>query len=261
MFQTSVLASGSKGNAILVRTEEVSILLDAGVSARKIFSALELLGIDRHELSAVLVSHEHSDHIRSVGAIARMLKIPVYMNEETYRQCEHRIGRIPKAMCPFETGTTFNIRDLVIHPFSSSHDAVESCNFTFMKMYDDERKLGVATDLGFPTVLALNKMKYCTTLIIESNHDERMLMDGPYDWFLKQRIKSINGHLSNVQAVGVISQIMHHGLRNLILAHLSEINNDPELALRTMHDYLQTIRSDIQLMVATQYQHTPLFDI
>lgn len=261
MFQTSVLASGSKGNAILVRTEEVSILLDAGVAAKKIFLALEQLGLERREISAVLVSHEHSDHIRGVGAIARMLRIPVYMNDETHRNCAHRIGRMPRAICPFETGTTFAIRDLVIHPFASSHDAAESCNFTFMKMEENERKLGVATDLGFPTALALNKLKNCTTLILESNHDLRMLMDGPYDWFLKQRIKSLNGHLSNEQAVGVVSQIMHHGLQNLILAHLSEINNHPDLALRTMQDYLNTIRSDIQLLVAGQYQHTPLFDI
>lgn len=261
MFQTSVLASGSKGNAILVRTEEASVLLDAGIAAKKIFLALEQLGLDRRDISAVLVSHEHSDHVRGVGAIARMLRIPVYMNDETHRNCAHRIGRMPRSVCPFETGTTFAIRDLVIHPFASSHDAAESCNFTFMKMEENERKLGVATDLGFPTALALNKLKNCTTLILESNHDVRMLMDGPYEWFLKQRIKSLNGHLSNEQAVGVVSQVMHHGLQNLILAHLSEINNHPDLALNTMREYLDTIRSDIKLLVAGQYQHTPLFDI
>ncbi len=261
MFQTSVLASGSKGNCILIRTDEAAILLDAGVSARKIFHALEQLGIQRRELTAVLVSHEHSDHIRSVGAIARMLGIPVFMNEETFQKCEHRLGRMPQAICPFETGTSFAIRDLVIHPFASSHDAAESCNFSFMKSEDNERKLGVATDLGFPTALALNRLKKCTTLILESNHDERMLMEGPYEWYLKQRIKSINGHLSNDQAVGVISQVMHHGLQNLVLAHLSEINNHPEIALKTMRDYLVTIRSDIHLLVADQYRHTPLLNI
>ncbi|MBW6513751.1 MAG: MBL fold metallo-hydrolase [Candidatus Syntrophosphaera sp.] len=261
MFQTSVLASGSKGNAVLVRTGEVAVLLDAGVSAKAIFSALDALRIGRHEIKAVLVSHEHSDHTRSVGAIARMLKIPLYINECTYSQCAHRVGRLPEPLCLFETGSTFSIRDLRIHPFSSSHDAADSCNFTFTRGEDEERKLGVATDLGFPTTLAVNRLKHCSTLVLESNHDERMLMAGPYDWSLKQRIKSINGHLSNIQAVGVVSQVMHHGLQNLILAHLSEINNDPRLALETMHNYLLSIRSDINLLVAEQHTHTPLINI
>ncbi len=261
MFQTSVLVSGSKGNAVLVRTGDVAVLLDAGVAARTIFAALDDLGFDPALLKAVIVSHEHSDHTRGVGVMARKLKIPVYINEGTLNQCAHRLGELPAGVRMFETGDTFSIRDLVIHAFKASHDAVDCCNFTFIRDGDAERKLGVATDLGFPTALAVNKLKHCTTLVLESNHDERMLMIGPYDWELKQRIKSIKGHLSNLQAVGVVSQVMHHGLQNLILAHLSEINNDPQLALQTMRDYLQTIRSDIQLLVAEQHRHTPLLDV
>ncbi len=262
MFQTSVLVSGSKGNSVLVRTGETAVLLDSGVSAKTIFAALDQLGMDRNELRAVLVSHEHSDHTRGIGVLARKLKIPIFINEGTLCQCAHRIGNLPGGVQYFETGRSFSIRDLVIHPFASSHDAADSCNFTFMREGDsDERKLGVATDLGFPTVLAVNRLKHCTTLVLESNHDMHMLMEGPYDWALKQRIKSINGHLSNDQAVGVLSQVMHHGLQNLILAHLSEINNDPALALQTMQDYLQTIRSEIRLFVAGQHQHTPLLNV
>lgn len=261
MFQTSVLVSGSKGNAVLVRTGEVALLLDAGVAAKTILAALDALGVGYNELKAVLVSHEHSDHTRGVGVLARKLKIPLYINAGTLHQCAHRLGDLPAGVRYFETGRGFSIRDLEIHPFASSHDAADSCNFTFTRNCDDERKLGVATDLGFPTALAVNKLKHCTTLVLESNHDERMLMNGPYDWALKQRIKSINGHLSNLQAVGVVSQVMHHGLQNLVLAHLSEINNDPQLALQTMRAYLQTIRSDIQLLVADQYRHTPLLNI
>ncbi len=261
MFQTSVLVSGSKGNAVLVRTGEVAVLLDAGVAARKIFAALEDLGLNKCELQAVIVSHEHSDHTSGVGAVARKLRIPLYINEGTLDRCAHRIGDIPGGVEYFETGRSFSIRDLVIHPFASSHDAEDSCNFTFRREGDEERKLGVATDLGFPTALAVTKLKHCTTLVLESNHDERMLMEGPYDWALKQRIKSINGHLSNLQAVGVVSQVMHHGLQNLVLAHLSEINNDPQLALNTMRNYLQTIRSDVHLLVASQNQHTPLLNV
>jgi phosphoribosyl 1,2-cyclic phosphodiesterase len=261
MFQTSVLVSGSKGNAIIVRTEEVAILLDAGVSARTIFSALEKLRIDKQEIKAVLISHEHSDHVRGAGAVCRILKVPVYINLDTYSHCEHRLGKLPELVRFFDTGNSFRINNLCCHPFSSSHDAADSCNFTFTKTEDCERKLGVATDLGFPTALSINKLKHCTTLILESNHDERMLMEGPYDWALKQRIKSIRGHLSNLQAVGVISQVMHHKLDNLILAHLSEINNAPELARVTMSAYLKSIRSDLNLLIADQYDHTPLLNV
>ena len=261
MFQTSVLVSGSKGNALIVRTAEVTVLVDAGVSARTIFNALNELGIDRQELKGILISHEHSDHTRGIGAVARTLKIPVYANYDTYTRCAEKIGRLPEPVRFFETGRSFNIRDLIIHPFSSPHDAADSCNFTFVKEDEGERKLGYATDLGFPTKLAINKLMYCTTLVLESNHDLQMLKDGPYDWYLKQRIQSDNGHLSNIQAVGVVSQVMHHGLENLILAHLSEINNNPQLAHDTMTDYLKTIRSEVRLLVAGQYEHTPLINI
>lgn len=261
MFQTSVLASGSKGNAVFIRTEETAVLLDAGVSAKTIFTALENLDLDRRLIKAVIVSHEHSDHTRGVGAIARMLKIPVYINYDTHYQCAHRFGKLPLPVQYFETGSPFWISNLLVHPFSSSHDAADSCNFTFSRGEDDERRLGIATDLGYPTALVVNRLKRCTTLVLESNHDERMLMEGPYDWNLKQRIKSITGHLSNLQAVGVVSQVVHHGLKHLVLAHLSEINNDPRLAYETMNEYLCSIRSEVKLLVALQHTHTPLLDV
>ncbi|HNT52148.1 MAG TPA: MBL fold metallo-hydrolase [Candidatus Syntrophosphaera sp.] len=261
MFQLSVLVSGSKGNAVLIRTAETLVLLDAGVSAKTIYTNMEELGIDRRELRAVVVSHEHSDHTRGVGAALRQLKIPLYINRDTLAQCQHRIGKLPLPVQLFETGYPFAIGDLQVHPFSSSHDAADSCNFTFQRRDDPRSKLGIATDLGYPTALAVQQLKNCTTLVLESNHDERLLMEGPYEWPLKQRIKSITGHLSNLQAVGVVSQILHQGLQNLILAHLSEINNDPQLACRTMQNYLDSMRSQTKLMIAGQYQPTPLIDV
>jgi len=115
--------------------------------------------------------------------------------------------------------------------------------------------------LGFPTTLVVNKLKDCTTIVLESNHDEKMLMEGPYPWSLKQRIKSPQGHLSNQQAVGLLSQIMHYGLENLILAHLSETNNNPQLVWETMNNFLQSIRSNVNLLIAEPYRHTPLINI
>ncbi len=261
MFQTTVIASGSKGNCVLIRTEKTAILLDAGVSAKKIFCALDTLKIDRSELAGVLLSHEHSDHSRSVGAVSRTLKVPIYITRDTHMQASFKLGNLYDRIRFFASGHTFEVGDIIIHPFTSSHDAIDSCNFTFAKKDLEHAKLGVATDLGYPSKLSTRHLADCTTLVLESNHDEKMLMEGPYEWFLKQRIKSIQGHLSNEQAVGVLSQIMHHRLKNIILAHLSEINNTPEKAERTMREYLATIRSEIRLLIAEQDRHTPLIDI
>ncbi|HQP83960.1 MAG TPA: MBL fold metallo-hydrolase [Candidatus Syntrophosphaera thermopropionivorans] len=261
MFQLAVLVSSSQGNASFIRTDETAILLDAGTPAKTIFNALQDLGIDRYEIKGVILSHEHYDHIKGAGAVLRYLKVPLYINEETYHQCQYRLGNIPAGINFFQTGIPFRINDLVIHPFSSSHDAVESCNFTFHRLQNQERKLGIATDLGFPTTLVVNKLKDCTTIVLESNHDEKMLMEGPYPWSLKQRIKSPQGHLSNQQAVGLLSQIMHYGLENLILAHLSETNNNPQLVWETMNNFLQSIRSNVNLLIAEPYRHTPLINI
>lgn len=261
MFQTTVIASGSKGNCVLVRTENTVIILDSGISAKRIFSTLDLLKIEQNDIAAVLLSHEHSDHSRGVGAISRSLRIPLYLTRDTHQQSAHKLGNLHDRIRYFCAGSAFEIGDIIIHPFSSSHDAIDSCNFTFVKRAMPGAKLGVATDLGYPSGLSTQHLKDSTTLILESNHDEKMLMEGPYEWFLKQRIKGIQGHLSNAQAVGVLNQIMHYGLKNIILAHLSEINNTPELAENTMRSYLEQIRSDIRLLVAEQDRHTPLIDI
>lgn len=261
MFQTSVLMSGSRGNAVLVRTEETAVLLDAGVSGKAIFAVLDTLQIERSSIKAILVSHEHSDHVQGVGIIARALKIPVYINEDTYEWCQHKLGKLPFEPVFFETGGSFEIQNLLVHPFSSSHDAADSCNFTFRRAGDEDRKLGVATDLGYPTRLTIEKLKHCSTLVLESNHDPDMLISGPYEPSLKQRVKSRLGHLSNIQAVELVQKIFHHGLQNIVLAHLSEQNNLPELAFLTMQKSLGTQNSDVNLMLALQNQHTPLIDV
>lgn len=258
MFQTSVLASGSKGNCLLVRSRDTGIILDAGISMKRIWEAMDALNIPRSLVKAVIVSHEHSDHTRSAGAISRSLKVPLYISPDTYAYSSHKLGRVDERLQYFEAGVDFLVGDILVQPFRSSHDAVDSCNFAFVH---DDRKLGVAIDLGYFSKLTLLKLSEVNTLILESNHDLQMLMDGPYDWNLKKRVKSEHGHLSNEQAVGLLSQIHHPGLKNLILAHLSETNNHPDLARRIMADYLASIRSEIRLFLADQYCHTPLIDI
>lgn len=161
----------------------------------------------------------------------------------------------------FENGTSFKIGNLQITPFSSSHDVVDGSNFTIKKTDNSRRKLAIVTDLGYPSRLTIQKLKDVTTIILESNHDEKMLIEGPYPWELKQRVKSREGHLSNSQAVGLTSKIIHSGLKNIILAHLSEQNNSPELAYEVMNNFLKQINFTLNLIVSDQYNPTDLIDV
>jgi phosphoribosyl 1,2-cyclic phosphodiesterase len=261
MFQTSVLASGSKGNAIFVRTESTSILIDCGLSAKKVLSLLQYLHLNEFSLQAIVISHEHRDHISGAGILSRRLNIPIYISRKTFLIGQYQIGQLTKEPYYFENGEIFEIGDIVIDTFMSSHDVVDGSNFILMKSDDTTRKLGIATDLGFSTRLMLQKFKQSSSVILESNHDEEMLLNGPYPWHLKQRVKSREGHLSNMQAVGVITQILHPGLKNIILAHISEQNNKPEIAFNCMSNYLKMMNHDSQLLVSNQYEPTPLIDI
>jgi phosphoribosyl 1,2-cyclic phosphodiesterase len=261
MFQTAILASGSKGNSILIRTATTKILLDAGLSGRRIAETIRELGLQDSRLKALIVSHEHNDHVGGAGVVCRKYQIPLYITEPTYRAVASRLGKIPAGTVHFETGKQFIIGDIKVTPFSSSHDVVDGSNFTFEKVGDSTRKLAIATDLGFSSRLLLTKFRDASTIILESNHDEEMLLRGPYPFHLKQRVKSRHGHLSNEQAVAVISQVIHPGLRNLILAHLSEQNNTPQIAKQAMEAYLKAINYELELFISLQNQPTPIVDI
>ncbi len=258
MFQTSVLASGSKGNSILIRSRNTALILDAGISLKRTWAALEALAVPKSSIQAVIVSHEHTDHTRSAGAMARKLKIPLYISPDTYAYCAHRLGKVEERLTYFESGIEFMVGDILVRPFRSSHDAIDSNNFCFEH---NERRLGVAIDLGYFPKLTIARLSQMHALILESNHDRDMLRDGPYPPSLKQRVRSEHGHLSNDEAVGLISQILHPGLHNLVLAHLSETNNLPDLAFKVMNEYLQSLRSETKLHVASQNIHTHLIDI
>ncbi len=259
MFQTTVLASGSKGNAILIRTDETKLLLDAGLSGKRIFAFIEQVNLAPQNIRGIVLSHEHSDHSFGVGVLCRKLRIPLFATKPTFHACSHKLGDLPLGVQFIEPGTSFHIGDIEVHPFSSSHDAVDSCNFTFTNR--EGRKLAVVTDAGYPTKLMIERIKSSSTLILESNHDVKMLLEGPYPWELKQRVRSRQGHLSNEQAVGVINQVLHPDLNNLILAHLSETNNTPEIARKTMEDFLHEIRHPVKLYVALQDRPTQLIEV
>lgn len=261
MFQTSALASGSKGNSFLVRTQRTKLLFDAGLSWKRTEQILIELSLSPERIEGVVISHEHTDHVKGVSALVRKLKIPVFITEQTYYASEKYFQNIKSDILFFKPGEDIEVGDLIVHPFPSSHDAVDACNFTVTKADYDGRKLAIATDLGFGTKLLVEEIKGATTIILESNHDLEMLMNGEYPWHLKQRIKSINGHLSNDQAVGVMTQIAHQQLNNVILAHLSEENNNPQKALDTMTQYLSSINAPTKVYLSLQDRCTPLINV
>ena len=243
-----VLASGSKGNAIYVSDGDTSLLVDAGLSGVEIERRMGLADLRPDTLSAIVVSHEHSDHIRGVGVLSRRYGLPVYISPHTQRAAGTQLGRLDQVH-PFDIGQSFAINGLTIHPFATSHDAEDPAGFTIAR---NGQKVGIATDLGVATGMVKQHLKNCNLLILEANHDPAMLINGPYPWPLKQRIKSRSGHLSNEDSGDLLSDIKHEGLCHVILAHLSETNNTPEKALNAVEQALGSSNRSFQIHVACQ---------
>ena len=221
-----VLASGSKGNAIYISDGATAILVDAGLSGIEIKRRLKSRGLSPKDLDAILVTHEHSDHIQAVGVLSRQFKLPVYLNRKIEKKAPivHSVHQIRTFQC----GSSFQINKLTVHPFATSHDASEPVGFTFGQ---NGKRIGLATDLGTITPMIEANLKHCDLLIIEANHDADMLVNGPYPWPLKQRIQSRIGHLSNEQSKNLLMALQHRRLEHVILAHLSETNNTPQKVL------------------------------
>jgi phosphoribosyl 1,2-cyclic phosphodiesterase len=245
------LASGSKGNATYISDGQTSILIDAGLSGIELQRRLAARGLDPASLHAIIVSHEHSDHIRGVGILSRRYKLPVYVNRHT-QSALAGLGRL-HAITPYECGSAFHIRNLSIHPFSISHDAEDPAGFV---VNCNGTRMAIATDLGIATAMIKEHLKHCALLILEANHDPKMLEAGPYPWPLKQRIQSRVGHLSNTDSKNLLLELQHEKLQHVILAHLSETNNTPQKAFAEVSRALT--RCSAELTVADQYAAGPV---
>lgn len=221
-----LLASGSKGNSLYLETDSCRLLIDAGLSARETVLRLASLGVDAACVDGILVTHEHTDHVRGVGALARKLKIPVFGTSRTLQAARHVIGKVE--LQEFDAGSPFVFKGVSIDPFPITHDACDPVGY---RIDSGEGTIGFATDLGIATRLTHEKLKGCRALVLEFNHDEQMLTDGPYPWHLKQRIRSRHGHLSNAEGALLLEELLHPGLEGVFLSHLSEVNNDPALAM------------------------------
>jgi len=190
------------------------------------------------------VSHEHSDHIQGAGPLSRRYQLPLYINEPTLAAAEAQLGNIQQTV-KFRPGASFCIGDLCLHPFSVSHDASESVGFTV------EVGVSIATDLGTATQLVCHHLKGCKLMVLEANHDPKMLEEGPYPWHVKQRVQSRLGHLSNGATRDLLREVLHNGLKHVILAHISETNNTPEKALSVVGEAVSG--NHIELSVASQH--------
>ena len=196
----SVLASGSRGNCALVETSTTRILVDAGISCRETFRRMRALGDDPRHLSAIVITHEHSDHVHGLAVLAKKLKVPVFMTGATH-QTWARAMRDENGVRPslerlevFFAGKSFQVGDIAVTPFTIPHDAADPVGFTFRA---EGVKVGIATDLGYIPASVRDHLRNCEVLMLESNHDVEMLRVGPYPWSVKQRVMSRVGHLSN----------------------------------------------------------------
>jgi phosphoribosyl 1,2-cyclic phosphodiesterase len=256
-----MLGSGSAGNSALVATDHCKILVDGGLSARQLVLRLEQCGVMPEHLDGVLLTHEHGDHVCGLEVLCRKFDVAIYCNALTAEavRCSnsfemHRNWQI------FATGADFSICDVTVQTFPVPHDAVDPLGFVF---HAGAGSLGFITDLGYVTKLIVERLRQVRTLVIETNHDEKLLQNDTHrPWPVKQRIQSRHGHLSNTAAAGVVEELLLGKIERVVLGHLSRDCNKPELALQTVRSSLEKHdRLDVEIHCATQFEITSQFRI
>jgi phosphoribosyl 1,2-cyclic phosphodiesterase len=288
MMRMTVLASGSKGNSTLVASSRTRILVDAGLSCRELMKRMQMANEDPATIDALLITHEHQDHVQGVAVLARKLGVPVYFTQATHRAwmrwmmpqkrltyaawlalrqqppgVEERPVAVEKAEDPcslpgveyFAAGSGFSIGDIVVTPFTIPHDAADPVGFVFES---DGVRMAIATDLGYMPPNVKMAIRNCDVLMLESNHDLEMLRDGPYPWSVKQRVMSRVGHLSNEAASDFLEKNYDGNASYVVLAHLSESNNLPELARVTAERALRDRMSLLANKLLLAQQDAPL---
>jgi phosphoribosyl 1,2-cyclic phosphodiesterase len=251
----SVLASGSGGNACYVETNQTKLLIDAGLSCSECLKRLRGVGVTPERLDGIFITHEHGDHIRGTGALARRLRVPVYINNGTLRRGLRSLGNIAQPVI-IRTGQPMTVKDLLVETFTKCHDAADPMGIVITSR---GIRMGIITDLGRSTAVVEDRLKGCRALVMEFNHDERMLEEGPYPLHLKRRIRGPDGHLSNDQAKELLMTVSHEDLSVVVLAHLSETNNLPEKALEVSMGGLTSSRT--RVTISSQGTPTPMIDL
>lgn len=228
------IASGSSGNCIYVGTESTHILVDAGISNKWIEQGLNEIGLKGSDLDGIVITHEHSDHVKGLGILARKHGVPIYATKETLEEIGEMkyLGEYPKELFhPVLPDVEFHVGDMEIKPFSIDHDAANPVAY---RVKSGRKSVAVATDMGHFDQYIIEHLQGLDALLLESNHDVRMLETGPYPYYLKRRILSDHGHLSNDNAGRLLNYILHDNMKHIFLGHLSKENNYEELARETV---------------------------
>jgi phosphoribosyl 1,2-cyclic phosphodiesterase len=248
--RVTVLGSGSDGNATLVEADGVRVLVDAGFSGRDLERRLRTVDVDPATLTGIVITHDHGDHTRGMGILARRFGIPLHLTAITRDTCRKLLTGAEEVRL-YRSAESFRIGPLEVEPFLTVHDAADPVAVTLTDI-DSGLKFGIATDLGRPTATVRHALSGCDLLVLEANHDETMLWNGPYPWSVKQRIASSHGHLSNRAAADLARELLHPRLGAVVLAHLSDSSNKPELAAEVVGLALEEEGFSGQLIVAEQ---------
>ena len=262
MLELCTLASGSSGNSLLVTDGRTHVLVDAGISCRRICTGLKELGVEPTELAGVLITHEHSDHISGLTTLTKQLRLPVYASPGTGRQLCYRIAFLEELLRPVAPGEGFSVGGLAIESFPTSHDAAESVGYALSA---GGRKAAVVTDLGYVTEAVLRGIRGADLLVAEANHDVEWVQSGPYPYHLKARILGDRGHLSNEAGAELAWTAVEGGARTVVLAHLSHENNTPDRAHEVVRGVLErrgaAVGRDVALEVAPRSEKSRRYTV
>ncbi len=252
MLEICAIASGSNGNCYYIGNEKDAILIDAGISAKQIILRMKERNLNPAKVKAVFVTHEHSDHMRGVRGVSKKLQVPIYLTAKTHSGAYKNLR--PDYPKYFKPGEAIEIGEFTIHSFLKNHDASEPCSF---RVQYKEKNIGVFTDIGEACDNVTLHLKKCDGLFLESNYDEKMLWEGRYPYFLKKRVASEVGHLSNDQAFELLDKHTNKNLQCVFLSHISKENNTPEIALERM----DSLTSRFEVKVATRFEATKVYKI
>jgi phosphoribosyl 1,2-cyclic phosphodiesterase len=262
MLNFCSLYSGSSGNCLFVESQNTKILVDCGTSGKKVVDGLQSIDKNIEDIDAILVTHEHSDHIQSLGMISKKYNIPVYANFETWQAMREQSDKINlENKKIFENDNNFEIGNLLIHPFSTPHDAANPCGFN---IFSGNKKISIATDLGHMEDTIFENLKGSSFVLLEANYDPEILKVSRYPFMLKQRISGPHGHLSNSTSGKTVAKLMNYDLKEVMLGHLSKENNFPELAYQTVAEELMSQNKDmgtISLSVASRVNPSKIVNI
>ncbi|WAW14882.1 MBL fold metallo-hydrolase [Peptostreptococcus equinus] len=264
MLKYCSIGSGSSGNCHYVGYKNTNILIDAGLSGKKITNGLSDIDIDSNKLDGIFITHEHSDHIKGVGILSRKFDLPIFTNYNTWMAIKNKIGKVNEDnVVIFENDKIYSVGDIAIKPFSINHDAADPVGFSIVN--EKEQKISIATDIGFVSDDIKQNIMGSDLVILESNYDKEMLLMGSYTYSLKKRVMSNIGHLSNEDSAKFQAELIENGTENILLAHLSRENNFPQLAFETSNHILSEkgikIGKDVNLNILMRDTVSNIFEV